>query len=146
MTSANVIEYTIYDKDHKEVGHHRQNLMCSTCNDGLEKFKPAIEFTIEAWGYDEEEEIWSEEDEEGNSVEHNLQDWLSKHPASFTSRVFQPQDKVKINKKNSIPGTKRIRSEAVVIETIKDKWFHKYNVQLPDGDIIEVNQNELMPL
>jgi hypothetical protein len=137
MTSANVIEYTIYDKDHKEVGRHRQNLMCSTCNDGLEKFEPAIEFTIEAWGYDEEEEIWSEEDEEGNSIEHNLQDWLVKHPASFTSRVFQPQDKVKVSKR---------RGEGVVIETIKDKWFHKYNVQLPDGDIIEVNQNELMPL
>ncbi len=138
MTSANVIEYTIYDKDHKEVGHHRQNLMCSTCNDGLEKFQPAIDFTIEAWGYDEEEEIWSEEDEEGNSVEHNLQDWLVKHPASFTSRVFQPQDKVKVNKR---------RGEGVVLETIKDKWFHKYNVQLLNNDdIIEVNQNELMPL
>jgi hypothetical protein len=33
MTSANVVEYNIYDKDNNEV-YHRQNVMCSTCNDG----------------------------------------------------------------------------------------------------------------
>jgi hypothetical protein len=137
MTSANVIEYTIYDKDHKEVGHHRQNLMCSTCNDNLEKFQPASDFTIEAWGYDEEEELWSDEDEQGNTVETNLQEWLIKHPASYTSRVFQPDDKVKVSKR---------RGEGVVIETIKDKWFHKYIVKLVNDEIVEINQNELMPL
>jgi hypothetical protein len=27
MTSANVVEYNIYDKDNNEVGYHRQNVM-----------------------------------------------------------------------------------------------------------------------
>jgi hypothetical protein len=40
MTSANVVEYNIYDKDNNEVGYHRQNVMCSTCNDGLDKYQP----------------------------------------------------------------------------------------------------------
>jgi hypothetical protein len=41
MTSANVVEYNIYDKDNNEVGYHRQNVMCSTCNDGLDKYQPS---------------------------------------------------------------------------------------------------------
>jgi hypothetical protein len=58
MTSANVVEYNIYDKDNNEVGYHRQNVMCSTCNDGLDKYKPSKVFTIMAYGYDEEEDYW----------------------------------------------------------------------------------------
>lgn len=50
-TSANVIEYNIYDKDGKSVGYHRQNVMCMRCNDGLEKFTPASDFEIESYGY-----------------------------------------------------------------------------------------------
>jgi hypothetical protein len=49
MTSANVVEYNIYDKDNNEVGYHRQNVMCSTCNDGLDKYQPSKVFTIMAW-------------------------------------------------------------------------------------------------
>lgn len=131
MTSANVVEYTIYDKQGKQVGRHRQNVMCSTCHDGLEKFQPAKDFTIEAWGYDEEEELW------GDGKKQNLQKWLEKNPASFTHRVFQPQDKVKVNKR---------RGEGIVVETIKGMWFPKYKVQLINEEVIEVQQNEVMPL
>lgn len=131
MTSANVVEYIIYNKQGKQVGRHRQNVMCSTCHDGLEKFKPVSDFTIEAWGYDEEEDLWVDEKRQ------NLQEWMLKNPASFTHRVFQPQDKVKVNKR---------RGEGTVVETIKDKWFHKYKVQLLNEEVIEVQQNELMPL
>jgi hypothetical protein len=77
MTSANVIEYNIHDKNGKLVGHHRQHMLCKTCNDGLEKFTPPEDFTIFDWGYDEEEEIW-----EGDFV--NLKEWLSKHKAEIT--------------------------------------------------------------
>lgn len=130
MTSANVIEYTIFDKDNNEVGRHRQNIMCHTCNDGLEKFQPSSDFTIQSWGYDEEEELW----ESDNRV--NLEEWLKKHPARITFKVFQPEEKIKINKK---------RGEGHIIETIKEKWFYKYRVQLLNGDIIEVNQSEIIP-
>lgn len=46
MTSSNVIEYIIFDKELNEVGRHRQNIMCHTNNDGLEKFRPFSDFTI----------------------------------------------------------------------------------------------------
>ena len=72
MTSANVIEYTIFNKNGEEVGHHRQNMLCKTNNDGLEKFIPSSDFTIQPWGYDEEEEIW-----EGPII--NLETWLNNH-------------------------------------------------------------------
>ena len=62
MTSANVMNYIIYDKDGKEVGTHRQNLLCKTDKEPLLKFVPASDFTIQAWGYDEEEDdIWESE-------------------------------------------------------------------------------------
>lgn len=63
MTSANVINYIIYDKDGKQVGTHRQHLLCKTNKEPLLKFVPPSDFTIQAWGYDEEDEIW--EDEQG---------------------------------------------------------------------------------
>ncbi len=129
MTSANSVEYTIYDKNGKEVGHHRQNIMCSKCNDGLEKFKPANEFSIKAWGYDEEEDLWE------NEESHNLLEWLNKNPASFTFRRFQPQDTVKVDRK---------RGEGVVLEVIKGTFTNSYKVQLSNGDVIEVGQNEVM--
>lgn len=80
MTSANVIEYNIYNKEGQQVGRHRQNILCKTCNDGLEKFQPASDFTIQAWGYDEEEELW-ESDEYVN-----LEEWLKKNKAEITFR------------------------------------------------------------
>ncbi len=131
MTSSNTVEYTIYNKEGKEVGRHRQNVMCSTCNDGLEKFQPAKDFKIEAWGYDEEEEVW------GDGKKQNLQKWLEKNPASFTHRLFQPQDRVKVSKR---------RGEGVVLETTKGKWFPQYKIQLINQEVIEVQQNEVMPI
>lgn len=82
MTSANVIEYAIKDKDGKSVGRHRQNIMCKTCNDGLEKFIPASDFTIWPWGYDEEEEIWEDEPE-------NLEKWLKANKSEITFKKEQ---------------------------------------------------------
>lgn len=132
MTSANAIEYTIFDKDNKEVGHHRQNIMCSTCNDGLEKFKPSKDFTILAWGYDEEEEYWENDNTE------NLELWLSKHPAQYTSKNFQIDDKVKVSKK---------RGEGIVVEVIKGNFFNNYNIKLSNGDILnDIKQNEVLPI
>ena len=51
MTSSNIIEYIIFDKELNEVGRHRQNIMCHTNNDGLEKFRPFSDFIILPYGY-----------------------------------------------------------------------------------------------
>lgn len=61
MTSANVIEYSIMDKNGKPVGHHRQNIMCKWDTTKLEQFLPASDYIIQAYGYDEEEEYWEDE-------------------------------------------------------------------------------------
>ena len=68
-TSANSIEYSIY-KDDKEVGHFSVNVMCRYPDYAeLLKYQPLSEHTIQAWGYDEEEEEWSDEPK-------NLEDFL----------------------------------------------------------------------
>ena len=83
MTSSNVIEYIIFDKELNEVGRHRQNIMCHTNNDGLEKFRPFSDFIILPYGYDENEEYW-----EGNN--ENLQDCLSWiNPVKFPCISYQ---------------------------------------------------------
>jgi hypothetical protein len=136
MTSANTIEYTIFDKNNKEVGRHSQNIMCSTCNDGLEKFQPYEDFTIQPWGYDEEEELW-----ENPPV--NLKDWISKHPAEFTFKRFEKDDKVRVALK--VDG-KFKRVNAVIVERLKDKFFDKYTIKTDSGEIIEdIGQNLLLP-
>lgn len=62
MTSANVVEYRIFDKKDNEVGGHRQHLMCkSHWEDLLVKYCPAGDFKIQAFGYDEEDEYWEGE-------------------------------------------------------------------------------------
>lgn len=73
MTSANVVEYSIL-KDGKEVGQHRQHMMCKTNWEVLLKFQPIEEHEIQAWGYDEEEEEWSNDPE-------NLKEFLIKRRA-----------------------------------------------------------------
>ena len=74
MTSANVIEYDIMNKEGEVVGHHRQHIMCKTnTKELIEKFIPASEYTILPYGYDEEEEIWY-------GTEVPLDIWLSKNP------------------------------------------------------------------
>ena len=133
MTSANTIYYTIRDKNAVEVGSHSQNVMCSTCIDGLEKFIPAEDFTIQPWGYDEEEEDW-----EGKP--QNLAEWLTKHPAQYTHRKFNPEDRVKVSKR---------RGPATVLEVIKDrmKFFNEYRVKLDSSDEpIIVGQRDVLPI
>jgi len=61
-TSANVVEYRIVNKvTGKEVGHHRQHMMCKTNWETLLQYHPLEDHTIQAYGYDEEEEEWEGE-------------------------------------------------------------------------------------
>lgn len=85
MTSANVIEYTIY-RDGKSVGSHRQNVMCKSNYKDLLKFQPLSEHTILTYGYDEEEEYWQEDEEE------NLEDFLRKVYEKEVREYFKSQD------------------------------------------------------
>jgi hypothetical protein len=83
MTSANVTEYTIRDLSGKEVGTHSQHCYCKTKWGRLLKFTPAENFTITAWGYDEEEEPWADEPV-------NLKDFIDrliKNSAQFNTAV-----------------------------------------------------------
>jgi hypothetical protein len=58
MTSANVVEYRIFNHEGKTAGSHRQHLMCKEHWEDLLKFQPLDKHTIQAYGYDEEEEYW----------------------------------------------------------------------------------------
>lgn len=130
MTSSNVIEYSIF-KGEEEVGRHRQNIMCKTCNDGLEKFQPAKDYTIQAWGYDCEEEIW-----EGDKRE-NLEEWLAKHPAEFTFRRFEEGETVRLTKK---------RGMATILESRRGKFMPEYKVHVIGGEILDgIQQGEIIP-
>jgi hypothetical protein len=130
MTSANVIEYTIF-KGEEEVGRHRQNIMCKRCNDGLEKFQPSNEFTIQSWGYDEDEEMWESDKRE------NLEDWLKKNTAEITFRKFEEGEKVKLTKKRGV---------GIILESRKGKWFPEYKVQVIGGEILDpIQQGEIIP-
>lgn len=57
MTSANVITFIIR-KDGAEVGQHRVNVMCKEYWEKLLVYEPYDKHTIQATGYDEEEEYW----------------------------------------------------------------------------------------
>lgn len=80
MTSANIIEYTIKDKEGRYSGSHRQNVLCKICNDGLERFVPSSDFTICAAWRDENEELQKE-----NCTP--LNEWLIKNPAEITFKI-----------------------------------------------------------
>ena len=58
-TSANVTEFTIF-KDGEKVGTHRQHALCKSHWEELLKYEPISKHTIQAWGYDEEEEYWED--------------------------------------------------------------------------------------
>jgi hypothetical protein len=60
MTSSNVIQYRIFGNNGVEVGKHYQSLLCRTKWNELLKFSPADQFTIQAWGYDEDDEMWED--------------------------------------------------------------------------------------
>ena len=68
-TSANVVEYTIYDAGDKRVGTHRQHCMCKTKWQELLKYQPLRDHKIQAWGYDEDEAYWENDPQ-------NLRDFL----------------------------------------------------------------------
>lgn len=71
MTSANVIEYTIFKND-EQVGSFRKNCMCRLPEySDLLKHQPLEEHSIEPWGYDENDEVWYDE-------EVNLHEFLFK--------------------------------------------------------------------
>lgn len=72
MTSANVVRYNIYDDTGKLYTTHRQNIMCKIDTRNLLEIKNPETYTIKAWGYDEEEEIWENKPVKLNS-------WLKKN-------------------------------------------------------------------
>lgn len=134
MTSANTIEYTILDKNGKQVGRHSQNIMCKRCNDGLEKFTPASDYSIHAWGYDEEEEPW-----EGNTIP--LDKWLLQNTAEITFKPFIVGDRTKavINgRKSFVTITNSYRGKA--------DFFQQYDAIFDDGTEVKVSQTQLIPL
>ena len=60
-TSANVIEYTIY-KGVEKVGRFRKHLLCRLpAFSDLLKYQPLSEYSIQAWGYDEEDDEWEDD-------------------------------------------------------------------------------------
>jgi hypothetical protein len=128
-TSANVINYTIF-KDGKEVGSHRQNVMCKRCNDGLEKYQPSKDYTISAWGYDEDEDIWED------NKQQNLEDWLLKNPGEFTHKKFEVGDNVFLNKK---------RGSAKILKVISGIFTPSYLVELSNGDNLEITNSDIRP-
>jgi hypothetical protein len=69
MTSANVTHYIIRDSLDQAVGEHSQHLYCETNWEVLQKFQPYDNYTIQPWGYDEEENLW-----EGKK--YNLRDFV----------------------------------------------------------------------
>lgn len=56
-TSANVVEYRI-EKDGKQVGNYRQNIMCAGRYEEMLKYQPLEEHTVTPYGYDEDEDYW----------------------------------------------------------------------------------------
>lgn len=61
MTSANITNYTITDLQGKKVGKHSQHAYCKTHWDDLLVFDPPENYMIQAWGLNEEEELWQNE-------------------------------------------------------------------------------------
>jgi hypothetical protein len=57
---------------------------------------------------------------------------------SASIRNFEPGDCVKIKEEVS-------KEPRVVIETIKGMISNKYNVRLLNGEILNINQNEILP-
>ena len=138
MTSANVVEYKKKKKNGNIVGTHRQNVMCKINNDKLKEFQPSNDFTIQAFGYDEDEDYW-----EGNIT--NLGKWLLKNKPEITNKVFNVGDSVmgRIPIDNNIPLSKKV--VGVVTEVLEEKWFKAYLIKLEDGSIEKVHQTQIIP-
>lgn len=130
MTSANVIEYRILNKEGEVIGYHRHNVMCSRCNDGLAKYTPASDYRIETFGYDEEEDYWE------NDQSEKLSEWLLKNKGEFTHKRFEVNDSLEIHRKG----------RGVVLEVIKGTFQNSYSIKLETGEILEyVLQNKIKP-
>jgi hypothetical protein len=127
MTSANVINYTIF-KDGIEVGTHRQNIMCKRCNDSLLKFSPPSDFTILAHGLDEDEMEWF-----GDEI--NLKDWLDRNRPEITFIEFGEGDKILLSRK---------RGEVLVLSRVKGVFTNEYLVRNYLGDEFHIHQNEII--
>lgn len=85
-TSANTIEYSIY-KDNKNVGHFSVNVMCRFPDYAeLLKYQPLSEYTIKAWGYDEEEDQWEDEPQ-------NLEDFLRRMKTNKWLKAYFASEK-----------------------------------------------------
>jgi hypothetical protein len=70
MTSANVIEYSIF-KNGDEVGQFRKHILTKyPLYSDLLKYQPLAEHEILAWGYNEDDEYW--EDDESQNLEKFL--------------------------------------------------------------------------
>jgi hypothetical protein len=127
--SNNTINYTIY-KSGKPVGYHTQNVLCKRCNDKLMEFQPAKDFTIVCEGYEDQY------DDENESEEVNLEEWLNKNPAEFTFKEFNPGDTIKLTKR---------RGFTKVIKKQKGPWFTEYIVEINEVETI-ISQNEIIPM
>ena len=105
-TSANVIEYTIY-KNGKPVGRFSKHMLCKYPDYAeLLKYQPLKEHTIQPWGYDEEEEEWSDK-------EQNLEKFL-KRMATFNKWL-----------RDYFKGTKTIEQILQEFQDIKDEMNRK---------------------
>lgn len=133
MTSSNTINFTIY-KDGIQVGSHSQNVMCMRCNDGLAEFTPAEDFTIGAWGYDEDEEEW-----EDNEQPISLAQWLLLNPAQITFKKFKPEARVKVRRQ----GLGTIIS---VLPRERHQFIDTYLVKLDKASTeVQIVQSHLLP-
>lgn len=86
MTSANVINYTIF-KDGAKVGEHRQHLYCKDRSEDLLRFQPPELYQIQAHGFDEHEAPW-----EDKPV--NLRDYLAKRDLCMPETTEQVAEKL----------------------------------------------------
>jgi hypothetical protein len=108
MTSANVIEYTIY-KNKKTSGRFSKNIMCKYPDYAeLLIYQPLNEYTILAWGYNEDEEYWEDEEE-------NLEIFLKRINNKWIKDYF-----------NGVKTEKQIIQEIEEIEKERYKKFKEH--------------------
>lgn len=61
-TSANTVKFRVFDKDGKIVKEYSQNVMCKSVHKKeLAALEPIDDYTIQAYGYDEDEAPWEGE-------------------------------------------------------------------------------------
>ena len=133
MTSANIIQYLIFDKNGVEVGNHRQNIMCRINNDVLEKFTPSSDYEILPYGYDENEDYWEGDKEK-------LSDWLLKNKAEITNKPFNKGDIIYVKKIGNCEVIERFD-----IFQKGNNFTPVYDVTTERGMVVRVNQFDIIP-